>query len=150
MKLLAIAVCLAVSAGSALAQSKPVVLITPEESQRAAAPSADLTFRAGISRGPSITVVSPTPDSKGLRSPFHLKLKFQGRGGAQIDAGSLKMTYTRSPAVDLTERVKPYANPEGVDLPEASVPPGDHTIRAEIKDKDGRAGTVTFVIKVAN
>lgn len=134
---------------TAIAQSKSVVLITEEESKLAAAPSADLSFRAGVSRGPAITVISPKPGDGSLQSPFRLQLKFQGRGGAQIDPDSLKLTYTRSPAVDLTMRVKPYVQSAGVDLPEAAVPPGNHTMRAEIKDKDGRAGSVTFTIKVA-
>lgn len=133
----------------AFAQSKAVVLITDEESQLAAAPNADLSFRAGVSRGPAITVLSPKPGDSGLKSPFHLKLKFEGRGGAQIDPDSLKLTYSKSRAVDLTERVKPYVQPAGIDVSEASVPPGVHTIRAEIKDKDGRTGTTTFTIKVS-
>ena len=154
MKALAIAACLVAAAGlnlrTAGAQSKPVILITTEEGQLGAAPQGDLTFRAGVSRGPSITVVSPKPDDPSLRSPFRLQLKFEGRGGAQVDPETLKLTYARTPAVDLTARVKPFANPAGIDLPEASVPPGNHTIRAEVKDKDGRAGSVTFVIKVPN
>jgi hypothetical protein len=152
MRLSAIAVCLIAAIGgapAALAQSKAVVLITAEESGLAAAPQGDLTFRAGVSRGPSITVLSPKPGDTNLQSPFRLQLKFEGRGGVQVDPESLKLIYAKSPAVDLTARVKPYVQPAGVDLPEASVPPGSHTIRAEIKDKDGRAGTHTFTIKVA-
>lgn len=153
IKALKIAACLigvaGVSPQTAHAQSKPVVLITAEEGQLGTAPQGDLTFRAGVSRGPTITVVSPKPDDPTVRSPFHLQLKFEGRGGAQVDSDTLKLTYARSPAIDLTARVKPYANPSGINLPEASVPPGNHTIRAEVKDKDGRAGSVTFVIKVA-
>ena len=154
MKALVIAACLVAAAGfnprTAGAQSKPVVLITAEEGQLGAAPQGDLTFRAGVSRGPSITVVSPKANDPALHSPFRLQLKFEGRGGAQIDPDTLKLTYARSPTVDLTARVKPFANPSGIDLPEASVPPGNHTIRAEVKDKDGRAGSVIFTIKVAN
>jgi len=155
MKALEIAACLIGLAGLGLspqtghAQSKPVVLITAEEGQLGTAAQGDLTFRAGVSRGPTITVVSPKPDDPALQSPFHLRLKFEARGGAQVDADTLKLTYARTPAIDLTARVKPYASPSGIDLPEASVPPGNHTIRAEVKDKDGRAGSVTFVIKVA-
>jgi hypothetical protein len=132
----------------AKAQSKPVVLITVEEAQLGTEPQGDLTFRAGVSRGPSITVLSPTPNDPAMHSPFRLQLKFEGRGGAQIDADTLKMTYVRTPAIDLTARVKPYANQSGIDLPDVSVPPGNHTIRTEIKDKDGRTGSVTFVIKM--
>ena len=153
MKLCTIALCLAAVAGigahAAFAQSKTVVLITDEEGQFAAAPNADLSFRAGVSRGPAITVVSPKPGDGGLKSPFHLQLKFEGRGGAQIDPDSLKLTYAKNPAVDLTPRVKPYVQAAGVDVADASVPPGVHTIRAEIKDKDGRAGSTTFTIKVS-
>jgi hypothetical protein len=153
MKAFAIAACLVAAVGfdprTAGAQGKPVVLITAEETLLGTPPQGDLTFRAGVSRGPSITVVSPKPDAP-LRSPFRLQLKFEGRGGAQVDAETLKLTYARTPAIDLTARVKPFANPSGIDLPEASVPPGTHTIRAEVKDKDGRSGTLTFVIKVAN
>jgi hypothetical protein len=151
MKLSAFALGLAVAAGTygltAFAQSKAVVLITDEESKLAAAPGAELSFR-GISRGPSITLLSPKPDGTALHSPFHLQLKFEGRGGAQIDPESLKLTYAKSPAVDLTSRVKPYVQAGGIDVAETAVPPGNHTIRAEIKDKDGRAGTATFTIKV--
>jgi methionine-rich copper-binding protein CopC len=153
MRLMATAACLVATiavAPAVLAQSKTVQLITAEESGLAAAPQGDLTFRAGISRGPSITVVSPKANEATVRSPFRLQLKFEGRGGAQVDAESVKLTYAKSPAVDLTARVKPFASASGIDLPEASVPPGQHTIRAEVKDKDGRPGVVTFVLKVAN
>lgn len=152
IKALAITACLlagcGISSQMARAQSKPVVLITVEETQLGTELQGDLTFRAGVSRGPSITVLSPKPNDPAMHSPFRLQLKFEGRGGAQVDADTLKMTYVRTPAIDLTARVKPYANQSGIDLPDALVPPGNHTIRAEIKDKDGRAGSVTFVIKI--
>ena len=152
IRALAITACLLAAGGissqMARAQSKPVVLITVEETQLGAEPQGDLTFRAGVSRGPSITVLSPKPNDPAMHSPFRLQLKFEGRGGAQVDADTLKMTYVRTPAIDLTARVKPYANQAGIDLPDVLVPPGKHTIRTEIKDKDGRAGSVTFVIKI--
>ena len=144
---LSLAVFLGINTPSAFAQSKAVTLITDEESNLPATANADLSFRAGVSRGPSITVVSPKSGGI-LQSPFRLQLKFEGRGGAKIDPDSLKVTYVKSPGVDLTARLKPYAQPGGIDLPEASVPPGDHRIRADIKDTDGRTGSVTLVIKV--
>jgi hypothetical protein len=153
MKVFAIALALAIAAGfgsqSALGQSKTVILITDEESTLPAAPESDLKFRAGISRGPSIVVLSPKPGESGLRSPFRLRIKFEGRGGAQIDPDSLKLSYNKKSAVDLTPRVKPYVLAAGIDLPEASVPPGEHSFRAEIKDKEGRTGSVIFIISVS-
>src|SRR5262245_47566893 len=98
MRTSAIAACFVAAIGgmsAVLAQSKPVVLITTEESGLAAAPQGDLTFRAGVSRGPSITLVSPKSNEPTLRSPFRLQLKFEGRGGAQVDTDTLKLTYAK-------------------------------------------------------
>jgi hypothetical protein len=152
MKIYAMAVLLAVGLNvqAAMAQSKQVVLITPDEAKLEATLDSDLTFRAGISRGPSITVVSPKASETSLQSPIRLQLKFEGRGGARIDADSLKLIYVKKQALDLTDRVKAFVNPAGIDVPEATVPPGTHTLRAEIKDKENRSGSVTFTIKVAN
>jgi hypothetical protein len=132
------------------AQSNKIVLITPDEALRPQAPQGDLTFRAGVSRGPTITLMSPKPTDKTVQSPMHLEIKFEGRGGAQVDVDSLKLTYLKSPSVDLTERVKSFAKPVGLDVPAAELPPGTHTIRAEIKDKDGRTGFASFNLNVAN
>jgi hypothetical protein len=136
-----------VSAALSYAGSKQVVLITADEAKLPASPATGLSFRAGISRGPKVELLSPKPPS--AHSPVHLQLKFRGHGGAQIDIDSFKLTYVKNPPVDLTDRVKNFAKPVGVDVPEAVVPPGTHTIRVEIKDKDGRAGSLTFKLKVA-
>src|SRR5438132_4924158 len=150
MRKAAIATCLFVlTTAQAYAQSNRIVLITADEAKRPAPPASDLTFRAGVSRGPTITLVSPKASDTNLQSPVHLQLKFEGRGGAQVDVDSLKLTYVKSPAVDLTERVKTFAKPAGIDLLEAELPPGMHTLRAEIKDKDGRPGFFSFNLNVA-
>lgn len=147
---LLLATVLGIDTRTATAQSKPVILITADEAKLDAAPGSDLTFRAGVARGPSITVISPKSSNADLQSPIHLQLKFEGRGGVQIDADTLKLIYAKKQAVDLTERVKAFVKPTGIDVPEASLPPGTHTLRAEIKDMEGRAGSVTFTLKVAN
>lgn len=130
------------------AESEPLVLITAEEAMRPAPPSPDLTFRAGISRGPGIQLVSPKASEKSVHSPVHLRLKFEGRGGAQVDPDSIKFTYIKNPAADLTGRVKGFANPDGIDVPEAEIPPGTHVIRADVKDKEGRSGFLIFKLNV--
>jgi len=79
---------------------------------------------------------------------MHLQLKFESYGGAKIDPDSLKVTYRRTPNVDLTGRVKPFVQPTGIDMPDAELPPGDHMVRVDIKDSDGRIGTTSFVLKV--
>ena len=36
----------------------------------------------------------------------------------------------------------------GIDMPDAELPPGDHIMRIDIKDSDGRTGSTSFVLKV--
>lgn len=79
----------ALCVGRSYADSTRIVLITADEAQLPLAANADLTFRAGISRGPAIELVSPKPSGASVQSPVHLQLKFEGRGGAQIDPDSL-------------------------------------------------------------
>jgi len=146
-------ICLCVATGILVtghshAQSKPVILITAAEAQLPAPINPDLTFRAGISRGPAIELLLPKPSEKSVQSPVHLQLKFEGRGGAQIDVDSLKFTYIRNPSVDLTARIKSFAKPDGIDVPEAEIPPGTHLIRADVKDKEGRSGYLIFKLNV--
>ena len=83
------------------------------------------------------------------RSPMRLQLKFESFGGAKIDTDSLKVTYIKNPAVDLTPRLKPFVQPTGIDMPDAELPAGDHLIRVDVKDSDGRAATTSFTIKIA-
>jgi hypothetical protein len=37
----------------------------------------------------------------------------------------------------------------GIDMPDTELPPGEYTIRVDIKDSDGRIGTTSFVLKVS-
>ena len=80
---------------------------------------------------------------------MHLQLKFQAFGGAQIDPNAVQITYLKSPEVDLTSRVKPFVQASGIDIPETLLPPGDHVLRVDVKDTDGRTGTTSFTLKVA-
>jgi hypothetical protein len=143
---LALGACVA---GPCHAQSKPVVLITTDEAKRPRPVAADLAFRAGISRGPAISLLTPQAAPAALQSPIHLKLKFAAHGGAQIDLTSIRLTDVVVPAVDLTSRVKGFTKPDGIDVPEAEIPPGTYTIRAEVKDTDGHPGSLTFTLNVA-
>jgi hypothetical protein len=132
--------------GVASAQNGKVVLITAQEASLPPQATGELT-RRGITRGPQVSVLSPNP-TQGMQSPIHIQLKFESHGGATIDAGSLKLTYVKNPAVDLTDRVKAFAKPDGLDITAAEVPPGDHTLRVDVKDSDGRVATTLFTVKV--
>jgi hypothetical protein len=99
-------------AGPACAQSSAakVVLITAAEANLPHSPDVPLTTRAGVTRGPKIVLVSPAADAD-VKSPLHLRLKFETFGGAKIDLSSVKVTYLKNPAVDLTARLGPITQP---------------------------------------
>ncbi len=54
----------------------------------------------------------------------------------------------KSPVVDLAPHVKPYAQATGIDMPDAEFPPGDHLMRVDIKDSDGRAASISLLLKI--
>ena len=147
------AIGLAISLGAMFgtaqqAMAGQVQLITTAEAQlpplKGAVPSAS----RGITRGPRIELVDTASDGA-IHSPMHLQLKFQAFGGAQVDPSAVQVTYLKSPEVDLTGRVKPFVQASGIDIPETALPPGDHILRIDIKDTDGRTGTTSFTLKVA-
>ena len=121
-----------------------VQLITDEEAKLPVA--AKLTARGGLTRGPGIKVLSPT-DSK-VKMPFDMKLMFEPHGGANIDPASVKMTYLKSPLIDLTDRIKPYISASGIDMTKVEAPPGEHHIKIQVTDSKGRMGStiVNFVV----
>jgi hypothetical protein len=140
--------CSANVASAQAVRAGEVQLITAAEAQlpplKGAVPSAS----RGITRGPRVELVDAPSDGT-LHSPMHLQLKFQAFGGAQIDPNAVQITYLRSPEVDLTSRVKPFVQASGIDIPAAGLPTGDHVLRVDIKDTDGRTGTTSFTLKVA-
>jgi hypothetical protein len=121
------------------------VLITAQEAQLPPPKGAIATDRRGITRGPKIDFVA---SGEQVHSPMHLQLKFEPFGGAKIDPDSVKVTYLRTPNVDLTSRVKSFVQPTGIDIPDVELPVGEHMVRVDIKDSDGRVGTTSFVLKV--
>lgn len=129
------------------AMAGQIQLITPAEAQLPPLKGAVASASRGITRGPRIELVDTGTDS--VHSPMHLQLKFQAFGGAQVDPSAVQVTYLRSPEVDLTSRLKPFVQASGIDVPEAALPPGDHVLRVDVKDSDGRTGTASFTLKVA-
>jgi hypothetical protein len=123
-----------------------VVLITPEEAQLPT-PKGVHAARA-ITRGPRIDLAGP--DASEARSPLRLQLKFRGFGGATINLDSLRVTYMKQPNVDLTSRVRPFVQPTGIEIPDAEAPPGEHLVRVEIHDSEGRRTVTTFLLSVAH
>jgi len=120
-------------------------LITEQEATLPPPKGAIAADRRGILRGPKVVFLSPGDTTQ---SPLHLQLRFEAFGGAKIDPDSVKMTFLRTPNVDLTPRIKPFVQPGGLDIPDTEVPPGEYMVRVDVKDSDGRPGTISFILKV--
>jgi hypothetical protein len=118
--------------------------------QEAALPPAGqgLALRS-ISRGPRAELESPGPQDGAVKSPLDFKIGFHAFGGTTIDLASVRVTYLKKPAVDLTPRLKKYLKPTGLEMPVAEIPPGEHEIRIDLKDSDGHPGTSILKIKVS-
>ena len=110
-------------------------LITEAEAALPAASAAP--SRGGITRGPSIKVVSPGADAQ-VKAPFAIKIDFQPHGGSKIDASSVKVIYLKKPTVDLTPRIKSGISETGISVADAVVPAGKHDLRIEVTDAEGR------------
>jgi hypothetical protein len=122
-----------------------VTLITESEAALPKAAKAD--SRAGLTRGPSIEIVSPSSDEQ-VRSPARIALKFVPHSGGQIAPDTVKVIYMSNPRVDLTERIKAYIKPDGLTIPDAEMPAGSHQLLVQVKDSDGRSGKEYLNLKV--
>lgn len=130
---------------AAAVDASAVTLITDSEAQLPKAPKAE--SRAGLTRGPSIEVVSPQPEEQ-VRSPARITIKFVPHGGGQIAPDSVKLVYMSNPRVDLTERVKTYIKGDSLSIPDAEMPAGTHQLMLQVKDNEGRAGKEYVTLKV--
>jgi hypothetical protein len=122
-------------------------LITDDEAKLPAQKGAVANSGRGITRGPKIVV--PDEEASTQASPIRLQVKFQTFGGSSVDLNALKVTYLKSPVVDLTSRIQPFVQASGIDMPDAQLPPGEHLLRIDIKDSDGRPASVSFLLKIA-
>lgn len=123
-----------------------VTLISDDEAKRPNDPQIAAT--RGITRGPSIHF-EPPATGPAPHAPFDFRVHFEAHGGATVDPSHIRITYLKTPNVDLTERLKPYITAEGIDMPAAQIPQGEHPLRIEVEDSDGRAGEATITLKAA-
>lgn len=141
MKLLPVAVfLLALASGVQAAGQDGFWLITPEE---AAMPPASTEkrgqpFDAGREppdNGPLIEVLKPVLGAPSA-VPLEIAVKFVPRS-APVDLSSLKVTVVKFIGIDITDRVRPFATPTGIQIPDAKLPSGEHTVRITVADASG-------------
>lgn len=102
----------------------------------------------GISRGPAVAFEEPRAGVV-EHAPFEFKVKLEAHGGAAINPAKLRVTYLKTPSIDLTERLRPFVTAQGIDMPAAEVPAGEHLLRIEVEDSDGRATQTTITLSAA-
>lgn len=123
-------------------------LITPDEAKLPAAPAVQIATR-GLTRGPTVDQVSPPPDAAvpgGGSMTFDVT--FAAHNGATVDPNQVRVTYLKEPEIDLTQRLKPFITPKGIDATDVQVPPGTHLLKIEVIDSDGRSTTQLMKIQV--
>ena len=94
-------------------------------------------------------MVSPPADAAVPRGPLTLDITFDAHNGATVDPSSVRITYLKQPAVDLTVRLKPYITAKGIEAANVNVPPGTHMIRIDVTDSEGRTTNTVMTIQVA-
>ena len=122
------------------------ILITEDEAKLPPPKEPPPISDRAITRGPKIELSAE--DNGTLQAPVHLKLNFKTFGGATVDLAALQATYIKDPSIDLTQRVKPFAQQSGIDIPDAQLPVGQHMLKIDIKDSEGRSGSKIFVLKI--
>jgi hypothetical protein len=147
-RLLAIAVAFGLVLGAAHSASA-FQLITNDEAQLPAAPVVQIATR-GLTRGPTVDQVAPAPDAMAPNGALEFDVTFAPHNGATIDPSKVRVTYLKQPEIDLTQRLKAYITPKGIDAKDVTVPPGTHMIRIEVTDSDGRSTSQIMKIQVAS
>jgi len=127
------------------AEAQVLQLITDDEARLPDAQETQEQVTRAITRGPGISLASA--DTVG-REEFPLHIVFEPRGGVPIDPKSVRILYLKSPAVDLTERLKSQIHPDGVEVPAAIAPTGVHPLQVTVRDSKGRQSVKKFKLVV--
>jgi hypothetical protein len=125
----------------------PIQLITREEAGLPTTPKVAAGTR-NLTRGPGIDTL-PTPDKGVDGKPFRLSVRFMPSNGVPVDPATVRVFYRRQPPVDITDRIKPFITPAGIEAPSVLVPSGSHILEIEATDKEGRVGRRQLTLTVA-
>ena len=114
-------------------------LITPEEAAMAQAPEVKRgqveVGREDITAGPVIDVVEPL---NGSREPMPIQVLIRFTPMSEpLDLASLKVILIKFIQIDITDRIRPYVTPDGIQVKEAKIPSGKHRVRISLADRTG-------------
>lgn len=122
-------------------------LLSPDEASEPGAKQFGFSGRASPD-GPGITIESPVvvKQKEGITT---LKIRFEPHKAENIDLNSFKLECLKQNPIDLTERIRPYANENGVQADRVKLPPGRHKFRISVADYKGRLSEKDFTILVS-
>ena len=140
---------LLISFTSIQAIADPLWLATPEETRESN--NSKPPFIAKVVPpldAPTIEVVALNLDGP-IGSPTPIVLKFTSKAPATVKPESFK-AYYGSFQIDITGRLLGIAQvtPHGINLKEASLPKGGHTITIYVQDSEGRLGSKTITFEI--
>lgn len=147
-----LATALGISSGTAMAASGETWLITPDEAALPLPAEGSLKggpldiAGPGLDLGPIIQVLKPEGDNP-QAGPVEILVRFKPRT-APVNPDSLKVVLMKLFGIDITDRVRPYATPEGINFPEAKIPSGKHSVRLSIADTDGGVSTKEMSLQI--
>lgn len=126
--------------------ARPLDLITTDE---AALPdSQEEHFEAAMEEeGPVVEVVTPK-NGNTYSPPLSIMVKFAPRDGREINLSTLKVEYLKLFPINITDRIMPYVNREGIKAENVNIPVGIHKIRLSVADLNGAKTTVLMIVSV--
>jgi hypothetical protein len=128
-------------------QADAIWLITQEEAAKPAAPPGQRLIRRAMPAGPRIVVIRPKTDDV-QHSPLAVSVRFEPRENVPVDLGSLKVVVQKLFDIDITDRVMPFASPEGIMIDDAKIPSGEHLVEISVADMEGRRSSEIVKLSV--
>ena len=135
--------------GACNCASAQVLLVTQEEAQASRSAPPQLTPKALPGPG-SPTITLQAPDLRqAVASPLSVKLRFHSTAPAVILPQTFRVLYGVF-RLDITDRItaSTVVTPAGLEVPEAQLPAGSHTLLVEVQDSAGRQGRRWFKFEV--
>jgi len=137
-------ILLSLIAMSAAGLAQGIWLITPEEAAMPPSPDETIHSRGGMpfdigrevpDTGPMIELLKPN-DGTSTPVPVEVSIRFEPRA-APVDLSTLNVMVVKLISIDITERLRPYTSPQGIQIPDARLPSGTHTVRISLADTAG-------------
>lgn len=104
---------------------------------------------AGIEKGAPQAGDGVSPQSLTDAGVRAVSVLFEPRENVPVDLGTLKVVVQKMFDIDITERVTPYASPQGISIDDAKVPSGEHLIEISVADVQGRRTTQLVKLSIA-